>query len=384
MPGTSSDPAPPFVVLHVAQPTVDGVARVVTSLVEEQVARGWRVVLACPSAEWLASDAVKRGAHHVEWRAQRNPSLSIVREAVAFGQILRQVKPDLVHLHSSKAGLVGRLVLRGRSTTVFQPHGWSFWAVSGLMRRLTVRWEVFGTRWTHILICESEAEKEEGARAGLRANWSIAPNSVDTAKFAPPSHDQRLEARSRVGATGSTVLCVGRICRQKGQDVLLAAWESVLEIVPDAELILVGGTASPSILPTRLPARVRLVGQQDDVATWLRAADVVAAPSRWDTHSIAILEALACGKSVVATDVAGARESLGGTGAVVPVGDSKRLAEAIVARLRDRALREREGKAARDRVVSLFAAESCVHQIGDLYSTLPGARLRPDAPHDAR
>ena len=165
-----------------------------------------------------------------------------------------------------------------------------------------------------------------------------------------------------------SVICVGRICRQKGQDVLVDAWSSVLRAVPEAELVLVGGSVTPSTLPAQLPPRVRLVGQKDDVAPWLQAADVVVAPSRWDGHSVVVLEAMACGRSVVATKAAGAQESLGDSGATVAIGQPNELAEAIITRLQDSDLREHEGKAARRRVESLYGAQACARRIGDLYS----------------
>jgi glycosyltransferase involved in cell wall biosynthesis len=368
-------------VLHVTQPTVDGVAKVVAGLVGDQVARGWDVVLACPDSGWLADEATARGARVVTWEATRDPGRSVPRELAAFSRILRGTAPDLVHLHSSKAGLVGRLVLRGHLPTVFQGHGWSFHAVDGAFGKLVVAWEVFATRWTHLLVCESEDERTEGLREGLRGEWALAPNSVDVESFRPPSEAERLEARAAAGLCGPAVVCVGRLCRAKGQDVLLAAWPEVLRAEPDAELVLVGGLPGTEDALAGLgvlPPAVRLAGQQDDVRPWLWAADVVAAPSRWDTHSIAILEAMACARSVVATQVAGARESLKGCGAVVAVEEPRELAAAVVARLRDSALRESEGIAARARAVSQFDARVGVARIGDMYPcvarSFPGRR----------
>jgi glycosyltransferase involved in cell wall biosynthesis len=375
-PSSGRDPSP--TVLHVSQPTVDGVARVVSDLVADQVSRGWDVVLACPSEGWLADEAACRGARVVSWRATRNPGLVVLPEMLAFSRLVRAVRPDLVHLHSSKAGLVGRLVLRGRRPTAFQGHGWSFHAVDGAVRRLVIRWETFATRWAHLLICESEEERMEGVREGLEGQWALAPNSVDIDRFHPPNEAERREARTLTGVSGSAVVCVGRLCRAKGQDVLLAAWDAVLAAVPDAELVLVGGYPDSDAVPAALqseglPRQVRLVGQQRDVRPWLHAADVVAAPSRWDTHSIAILEAMACGRSVVATLVAGARESIGSTGAVVPAEDPRALAGAIIARLSDPALREREGLAARDRAASKFSSQVGPRRVGDLYPMAIGS-----------
>ena len=359
-------------VLHVTQPTVDGVARVISGLVADQVSRGWDVVLVCPPDGWLAAEAASLGARVVFWEATRDPGPAVLTELLAFSRLVNGMGPDLVHLHSSKAGLVGRLVLRGRRPTVFQGHGWSFHAVDGAVRRLVIRWEVFATRWAHLLVCESDDERVEGTRAGLDGQWALAPNSVDVNRFRPPSEVERQKVRALAGIRGPTVVCVGRLCRAKGQDVLLQAWGTVLEAVPDAELVLVGGYPDSDTVPAalrsdRLLPRVRLVGQQNDVRPWLHAADVVAAPSRWDTHSIAILEAMACGRAVVATQVAGARESVGRTGAVVPVEDHRALAAAIIERLRDPTLRDREGLAARERAVRRFSALEGARRVGDLY-----------------
>ena len=370
-----------FIVLHVAQPTVDGVARVVASLVEEQLSRGWVVVVACPSGGGpLSADVTKMGARHLEWEAARNPSRSVLREAATLSRLVRQVHPDVVHLHSSKAGLVGRLVVRRRCATVFQPHGWSFHAVSDPLRSLVVRWEVFATRWTDLLICVSGEEMSEGTRLGVAARYEICPNGVDTVRFAPLSTEDGDGARDRLGLSSPTVVCIGRICMQKGQDVLLRAWERVLHEVPEANLVLVGNVNSPSVLPAQLPARVQLVGRKDDVAPWLAAADVVVVPSRWDGQSVVILEAMASGKSIVATSVAGARESLGEAGAIVGTDDPLALADALVARLQDDGLRKREGEDARRRVESRFVISSSARRIGDLYSSLSIQPVGDSAP----
>ncbi|NEA48622.1 glycosyltransferase, partial [Streptomyces sp. SID10815] len=70
-----------------------------------------------------------------------------------------EVRPDLVHAHSAKAGLAGRLAVRGRIPTVFQPHAWSFEAVGGATAALALRWERWGTRWAARTVCVSEAER---------------------------------------------------------------------------------------------------------------------------------------------------------------------------------------------------------------------------------
>ena len=114
--------------------------------------------------------------------------------------------------------------------------------------------------------------------------------------------------------------------------------------------MLVGDGPDEESLRSNAGPRVHLVGKRADVADWLAAADVVAFPSRWEGMSLGMLEAMAIGRSVVATDVGGAEEALGGeAGAVVPPGDAAALASAIVERLRDPARTAAEGRAARER-----------------------------------
>jgi glycosyltransferase involved in cell wall biosynthesis len=108
-----------------------------------------------------------------------------------------------------------------------------------------------------------------------------------------------------------------------------------------------------------------------DVAQWLTAADVVAAPSRWEGMSLVVLEAMAVGRSVVASDAPGMWELLGtDAGAVVPQGDLHGLATALVDRLLDRNRVSAEERAARDRVQQLHAWEVMAERIRELYGEL--------------
>jgi hypothetical protein len=120
-------------VLHVSQPTTEGVARAVLGLLPRQLAHGYRVFVGCPAGGELAEMAGRAGAEHVVWEAVRDP-LRSVADVIELSRIVDQVRPDIVHLHSSKAGLAGRLALRGRLPTVFQPNAWSFLALTGAAR----------------------------------------------------------------------------------------------------------------------------------------------------------------------------------------------------------------------------------------------------------
>jgi glycosyltransferase involved in cell wall biosynthesis len=316
------------------------------------------------------------GAEHLDWQAGSSPGPSSVGETLRLRRLIGERGPTLVHLHSSKPGLAGRLALRGRVPTVFQPHGWSFYPLSGLMRKAAIAWERAGARWADAVACVSESERRRGEAAGIRARWEVVPNGVDVRSLPPASDRDRATARRELQLPdGPLVVCLGRICRAKGQDQLVEAWPRVLERVPEATLALVGG--GPDFEAVRnLPAeRVLFAGERTDAPAWLAAADVVAAPSRWEGMSFAMLETMASARSLVMTDVPGARDALGDHAGIVPLGDLQALAGAIVERLLDPALAAQEGAAARLRVERDHDLRDTTNGVALLYGRVLGVPL---------
>lgn len=343
----------PLRVLHVAETTDGGVGHVLVDLVRAQAERGWAVSVACPPDQRLAAPVGSGEGLQVRWAPGPRPGPSTTPALVRLAAAVRAVDPDVVHLHSSMAGLCGRLVVRGRRPTLFQPHSWSFFARDGAAGRAALAWERAGARWADVVLCVSEGERDAARRAGLGARTVVVPNGVDTRRFRPAGPAERQAVRARLGvADGPLVVCVGRLHRQKGQHRLLDAWPAVRARVPDAQLALVGDGPDRADLESRAVAGVRVVGATADVVGWLQAADVVAQPSTWEGMSLALLEALACGRTVVVTDVPGMREVVrDGVGAVVPLDEPAALVDALVERLLDHALREREGARGRARAV---------------------------------
>lgn len=361
-------------VLHVSQPSHGGVARCIRELAADQLERGWEVALASPPDGVLATEILELGATHLSWRAARSPGLTIPSETTRLRRLVRSTAPDLLHLHSSKAGLAGRLALRGRLPTIFQPHGWSFYPLAGPLLRAALAWERRATRWTDVVLCVSDTERARGEAAGIDADWHVIPNGVDPRALAPASEEDRAAARRRLDlAEGPLVVCLGRISRAKGQDVLVEAWPRVLESVPEATLALVGDGEDTERLRRRAGERVLFAGSRPDPMDWLAAADVVAAPSRWEGMSFAMLEAMASARSIVITDVPGARDALGEDAAgIVPLGDPDAIAAAIAERLLDPALAAAEGLAARARVEQFHDIRDSTAAVATLYADLLG------------
>jgi glycosyltransferase involved in cell wall biosynthesis len=363
-------------ILHVSQPTEGGVCRCVRELVADQLGRGWQVAVASPRGA-LEQATRELGARHLAWSASRSPGPSTAAETLRLRRLVRELAPDLVHLHSSKAGLAGRVALRGSVPTVFQPHGWSFYALSGPLQRAATEWERAGARWAHAVACVSETERRRGEEAGIRARWDVVPNGVDVRTLTAASDGDRAAARRRLDLEdGPLVVCLGRICRAKGQDLLVRAWPDVLARVPQARLVFVGGGSQDGALQGRHADGVTFVGERDDVPNWLAAADVVAAPSRWEGMSFAMLETMASARSLVITDVPGARDALGDEAAgIVPTGDLQALADAVAERLLDPALAAEEGAAARTRAERDHDIRDTTAAFARLYRRLLGSPL---------
>lgn len=334
-------------VLHAAQPTDAGVARYVAAVTADQLARGWRVAVACPPGGQLAAALAARGVPRLPWPATRTPGMTTVPETRRLHRLIGIAEPDVVHLHSAKAGLAGRLAMRGGRPTLFQPHGWSWLAARGATARGALAWERLAARWTDLLVCVGEGEAATARHRRVGSRHVVIRNGVDLSHFPPIDERSRITARGLLGVSPDEPLavCLGRVTRQKGQDVLLAAWPAVRLRCPAAQLCIIGdGDQLPS-LRDGAPSGVRFVPPVRDPRPWYAAADVIVLPSRWEGLSLTLLEALATGRSVVVSDIPGLAEVVtAGVGARVPVGDASALAGALTRRLTRPDLRAVEGR----------------------------------------
>ncbi|MCA9073547.1 MAG: glycosyltransferase family 4 protein [Planctomycetaceae bacterium] len=368
-------------VLHVTQPTIAGVKRVVLDLVKDQSQRGLDVAVACPSDSSMTDALDELCVRHIPWTASRSPGPSVLKETWALRRIVRNLNPKVVHLHSSKAGLAGRLAVRGSIPTVFHPHGWSFLAVNGPVKAATLAWERFACRWTDVTICVSDSERRLGAETGLRSTWEVIQNGVDLDIWNSPTPYSRDNARTELNLPLDAVLavCVGRLQRQKGQDLLLNAWQPISERFPNARLLLVGDGPDRDELEAVAGDRVTFVGQRNDVRNWMLAADLIVMPSRWEGLSLAMLEAMACGCAIIATDVSGMQEAAGDDAAcIVPPEDIGNLRLQIERMIEAPEERDALGKKARARVEKHFDFKTTCEHVRNVYSRLSGLRCGND------
>lgn len=329
-------------VLMVSQPTIAGVAQCVLDWSVGIAERGWQVTVACPSDGWLRQRCAAAGLATAPFESERSPTANVAGESRQLAAIVADTQPDVVMLHSSKAGLIGRLVMRGTLPTVFVPHAWSFDAAAGAQGHAARIWErLAAARWTDLVVCVSSAEYHRGREAGIRATYQVIRNGVDVAgiqAIAARADANAMKESNGVEPDTPMVVCLGRLTAQKGQDTLIDGWLRRRWEAP-AQLVLVGDGPDEAALRQRAgtDSSITFTGAvtREEAIAWLAAATVVATPSRWEGMALVPLEALAVGTPVVASDVTGLAEVVGATGSdgatgeLVPPDDADALADAL-------------------------------------------------------
>jgi glycosyltransferase involved in cell wall biosynthesis len=235
---------------------------------------------------------------------------------------------------------------------VFTVHGWAFSAHSGAASGL-YRWaDRIAGRATTATVCVSQRERADGLRARTcRADRTVViPNAVDVDAY-PQAPLERDVPR---------LISVGRLAAPKDWSTLLYAL-AALEPETFAELVIVGDgpdreRVEDELARSSLRRRVRLLGERDDVPGLLSDADVFVLASRSEGLPLSVIEAMAAGLPVVASDVGGVGELVreGETGLLVPPGDPAALGDALRLLLADRGLRRRLGSGGRERAKAFF------------------------------
>jgi glycosyltransferase involved in cell wall biosynthesis len=283
---------------------------------------------------------------------------------------------DILHLHSAKAGYLGRLAANSAGIpAVYTPHAFPFQRTTDALRPLYRLVERKLARRTAKIICVSEGEREEALLAGLpEEKLIVIPNGIDLARWAPPSPEERAAARRALGVTGEEIVigALARLVPQKGIDLLVQAAEDLVQDFPNARILIWGdGPQRNSLvaLAQRLRlSRMQFVGETDDPARAYAAMDVFCSPSRWEGCPYAVLEAMACGLPVVASDIAGHADLIvdGESGVLCESELPGPLAGALRITLADEDVRASFGAAAR-KGVEAYTIEVMVESTAAVY-----------------
>jgi glycosyltransferase involved in cell wall biosynthesis len=310
---------------------------------------------------------------------------------VKLVRLLRRARPAIVHTHTAKAGVLGRIaaLLVGVPIRVHTFHGHVFHGYFGpVATRVFLAVERLLARRTTCILTVSESQAEELAgkyRICARERIRVMPLGLDLDRFQHGDRDRlRAELRSEIGAgDGPVVSIVGRLVPIKNHDLFLDGAARLLRRGVAATFVIVGGGPEEARLRERAHAeglgdRVRFLGWRADLERIYAGSDVVALTSRNEGTPVCLIEALAAGCAVAATDVGGVRDVLedGRAGLLVPPGDADGLAFALERLLTDpplrRSLAQRGPGSARRR----YAVQRLLDDMAALYTEL-GAVAAP-------
>ena len=316
--------------------------------------------------------------------------ISPLRDLVAtlkLARLIRRERPDILHTHTAKAGTVGRVaaVLAGRRAppiVVHTFHGHVLRGYFGPFRtwffRLLERW--LATRTT-ALIAVSPQVRDDLVALGVAPaeRFVVIRLGIELDERVAGEQNGRAESRRYLGIRPErfAVGWIGRMTAVKRTDDVLVAFKRLRDDGVDAVLCLVGdGPDRP-----QLEHRARelgvirdtlFLGYQEDVAPFYAAFDALVLPSSNEGTPVSAIEALAAGRPVVATSVGGVPDVVqdGVDGFLVETGATDVLADRLAQLARDEGLRERMGRAGRERVLPRYAVARLVDDVDRLYRSL--------------
>jgi glycosyltransferase involved in cell wall biosynthesis len=321
-----------------------------------------------------------------------------LRDLLALGRLwfrIRQSKPQIVHAHTPKGGLLGMIAawLTGVPVRIYHIHGLPLMTATGWKRQL-LRWtEKVSCALAHHILCDSQSIREVAVAEGLCLARKVqvllggSVNGVDAAvAFNPANVEPRVRAavRSTYGIPSDAVVAgfVGRLVRDKGIAELVAAWLLLREKFPKLHLLIVGIFEPQDPVSAEAKAvlgsdpRIHLTGAVVEVTSFYAAMDLVVLPTYREGLPVVPLEAAAMELPVLATRIPGCVDAVedGVTGTLVRVRDAAALADALRRYLVDPELRRKHGRAGRARVLSQFRQEAIWEAVYQEYERLLCAR----------
>ncbi len=289
--------------------------------------------------------------------------------------LFRSQKFDVVHTHSSKTGILGRMAAKGAGCplVVHTVHGFSFpFAKSYLQKAIFYLMEWIAKWFTDRLIVLNDSDYDIAVnKLGFSPNRiTLLPNGIDTNIFTPDSSSNQFNPSHR----DLRVVMVGRLDEQKDPYTFLNAALLLLQKNRNIRFDFIGGGREFDELSRRIEdsgfsSRISLLSWRNDVATLLRSYDIFVLPSRWEGMPLAILEAQSSGLPVVATNIPGNNDLVEDhiDGRLFNVGDAGALAEILDEYYHNPGHIQKHGVAARTKAVNEFDIVDRVESIATIY-----------------
>lgn len=374
-------------VLHiVGSSKFGGATMVVFSLVEMARRHGWRTAILSDDLATI-NECKNRAIEVVEFNGIVRPIRPWVDILATWRltQLLRLRKDTVIHTHTFKGGLVGRYAANRAKMPIIihHNHGFSFQDNSSFLRKKSIFFaEKFGAILCDRIISVNKADIEFAIKydMGPSQKFIYIPNGIDQAKIDNIRPVERSELIKILGVGPSSILMVvvARLFSEKGHIVLFNALKKIQSnVARPIHLILVGdGPHRDKFMKhvrlLGLSNNIHFMGYRTDCISIEKSCDLFVLPSLREGHSITIMEAMAIGIPIVATDIRGINNSVrnGQEALLVPPCDDNALAGAIIQILNDQPFAAQLKHNARKRFLEDFTEEKMLRRVWEVYQEL--------------
>ncbi len=331
--------------------------------------QGHEVTILAGDGEWLFAQCRERNisTHRLRHMGRAIHPLRDARAFLELRRVLKKIKPDALHLNSTKMGIIGSVAGHAAQVPriVYRIGGWVFLEpLSPLIKWIYLQAERWSARWKDVIVCVHPGDATLAQQFNIqpKKDVRVIANGIDLAMF-DRDLKTREEARRELGLSDKTFVfgTVANFYPAKDLPRYLEACAQVHRAHPEARFLLIGeGMERATIQEQRralgLDAVVFLPGTFDQRAReWLRGLDTFVLPSVKEGMSWALLEAMAAGLSCVVTDVGANRWMMGSDGGwIVPPQSPEALAQAMIAALEHPNKRQQRGQRARTIIEQRF------------------------------
>ncbi len=308
-----------------------------------------------------------------------------LRIVFELSRLFRQERFDIIHTHSSKAGIVGRIAAKMARvpSVVHTVHGWGFHErMTPSRRRFYVVLEKWMARWTDRLVSVSERTTRIGLEHGIgeHSHYSLIRSGIPVEQFRRDPR-KRAAIRRSLGIADNEIVIgsVGRLSPQKNPTDFVRIASRLANRYPKVRFIYVGGgplraEIEDSISAAGLMDRITLLGLRRDIADILSAFDIFILTSLWEGLPRVVPQALASGLPVIAYDISGIKEIIRPdiNGELVRSGDTGAMEEILANLVTNDSLRSELSARAERGFDSSFSEDRMIRDLESLYSELAG------------
>ena len=304
--------------------------------------------------------------------------ISDTRVGLQLMKLIRSQNFDLIHAHASKPGFLTRMAAIGASVPVlYSPHCFAFHAgASQLTNLITSSLENFAAYFTTRIITVAEGERKLARkyRVGRDDQFTVIHTGIDPTPYRQPVDKIHLKTTLGIPPSSPVIGSVGRLSEQKSPVDFVRLAETVYKSRPDAHFVWVGdGPLEEEVQKLsnslQLDTVIHWLGHRNDVPQLLHIFDCFVLPSRWEGFPLVILEAMASGVPVIATNIPGTCEAIRHevNGLLAPVGDYETMARLVLDLLTNSVKADSFRSASYTRIETEFTRDRMLSMIRDLY-----------------